>query len=132
MGADFRVVHAGGGDSRPLYEADVPMMVADWAANSPVSHEELEVYRHAEGDYISLVEFLGSRKTTEDKVNHPKHYTAYKGIEVIQLTEQMNFNRGNTIKYVARAGLKDPETEIEDLEKALWYLRREIHRVKNK
>jgi hypothetical protein len=108
------------------------MMVADWAANSPVSHEELEVYRHAEGDYISLVEFLGSRKTTEDKVNHPKHYTAYKGIEVIQLTEQMNFNRGNTIKYVARAGLKDPETEIEDLEKALWYLRREIHRVKNK
>lgn len=65
----------------------------------------------------------------EDSVNHPSHYTAYRGLEVIDLTEQMNFNRGNAIKYIARAGLKDPETEVEDLKKARWYVDREIARL---
>ena len=64
-----------------------------------------------------------------DPVNHPSHYTAYKGLEVIDLTEQMNFNRGNAVKYICRAGLKDPATEIQDLEKAVWYLNREIARL---
>lgn len=67
----------------------------------------------------------------EDNVNHPAHYNAYKGIEVIDLTEQMNFNRGNAVKYIARAGLKDPEKTVEDLEKARWYIDREIQRVKD-
>lgn len=66
-----------------------------------------------------------------DVINHPKHYTSYKGIEVIQLTEQMNFNRGNAVKYIARAGLKDQDKEVEDLEKAAWYIQREIARIKN-
>jgi len=52
-----------------------------------------------------------------DPVNHPSHYTAYVGLEIIDLTEQMNFNRGNAVKYIARAGLKDPETELQDLER---------------
>ena len=67
-----------------------------------------------------------------DEVNHPAHYTAYEGFEVIQLTEQMNFNRGNAVKYIARAGLKSYDTEIQDLKKAAWYLQREIERVSNK
>ena len=67
-----------------------------------------------------------------DEVNHPAHYTAYVGVEVIQLTEQMNFNRGNAVKYIARAGLKSYATEIQDLEKAAWYIQREIERVFNK
>lgn len=66
----------------------------------------------------------------EDRVNHPKHYNAYKGLEIIELVEQMNFNRGNAVKYITRAGLKDPSTEIEDLEKARWYIDREIQRLK--
>lgn len=66
----------------------------------------------------------------DDPVNHPAHYTAYKGLEIIDLTEQMNFNRGNAVKYIARAGLKNPETELEDLEKARWYISREIERLK--
>ncbi|AGY47173.1 thymidylate kinase [Clavibacter phage CN1A] len=65
-----------------------------------------------------------------DTVNHPRYYTAYKGIEVIQLTEQLPFNRGNAVKYVARAGLKSKETEVQDLEKAAWYIQREIARIK--
>ena len=66
---------------------------------------------------------------TEDIVNHPSHYTTYKGLEVIDLTEQMNFNRGNAVKYICRAGLKDPDKEIEDLQKALWYIKRELGRL---
>jgi hypothetical protein len=65
-----------------------------------------------------------------DPVNSPSHYTAYKGLEIIDLTEQMNFNRGNAVKYIARAGLKNPDHEIEDLEKAAWYINREIARLK--
>ena len=66
-----------------------------------------------------------------DAVDHPAHYTAYP-VEVIQLTEHLNFCRGNAVKYIARAGLKDPDREIEDLQKAAWYINREITRLKEK
>lgn len=65
-----------------------------------------------------------------EKVNHPAHYNQYVGLEIIDLVEQMNFNRGNAVKYITRAGLKDLGTEIEDLEKGRWYLDREIERLK--
>ncbi|MCW2763851.1 MAG: hypothetical protein JWR85_4052 [Marmoricola sp.] len=68
----------------------------------------------------------------EDVVNHPSHYTAYQGLEIIDLTEQMNFNRGNAVKYICRAGLKDPATEVQDLEKAAWYVSREIARIQRR
>lgn len=64
-----------------------------------------------------------------DLVNHPPHYTQYKGVEIIDLTEQMNFNRGNAVKYIARAGYKEDSNEIEDLRKAIWYIQREITRI---
>ena len=64
-----------------------------------------------------------------DPVNHPAHYTAFP-VEVIELTECLNFCRGNIVKYVARAGVKNPATELEDLEKARWYIEREISRLK--
>ena len=64
----------------------------------------------------------------EDVVNHPKHYTSNpSGIECIQVTENFNFNIGNVIKYCWRSGLKDDA--IQDLEKARWYLNREIERI---
>lgn len=63
------------------------------------------------------------------KVSHPAHYNSGK-IEVIEAIEDwgLNFSRGNVVKYTARAGKKDPECEIEDLQKAAWYLNREIER----
>jgi hypothetical protein len=64
-----------------------------------------------------------------DMIAHPPHYTQFKGLEVIDLTEQLNFNRGNAVKYICRAGLKDPKTEVEDLKKAAWYIEREIQRI---
>ena len=63
-----------------------------------------------------------------NKVNHPPHYRKDTGHEAIDVIEawQLNFNLGNTVKYISRNGLKDPDTYIEDLEKARWYLDREI------
>ena len=79
--------------------------------------------------HITLKNSTGLSLNTKDDVNHPSHYTAYKGVEVIQLTEQMNFNRGNAVKYICRAGLKNKDKEVEDLQKAIWYLNREIERI---
>lgn len=65
-----------------------------------------------------------------DAVNHPSHYAEgwSNGAEVIDITENLNFNLGNVVKYTARAGKKDPAKKIEDLKKAAWYLQREIAR----
>lgn len=64
-------------------------------------------------------------------VSHPSHYNQGK-IEVIEFIEDkgLGFHRGNAVKYIARAGLKDPSKEIEDLEKARWYIDREIELLK--
>lgn len=64
-------------------------------------------------------------------VAHPSHYNAGR-IEVIEAIEdwRLGFHRGNAIKYIARAGRKDPAKEVEDLEKARWYLQREIELVR--
>ena len=60
-----------------------------------------------------------------DNVNHPKHYTSHPaGIECIQVTEHMNFNLGNAVKYIWRADLKGQS--VQDLQKAKWYIEREI------
>jgi len=61
-----------------------------------------------------------------DSVNHPPHYTSHpSGIECIQVTEHMDFCIGNAVKYLWRAGKK--QDDIEDLEKAIWYIQRKIH-----
>jgi hypothetical protein len=65
-----------------------------------------------------------------DNVNHPKHFTSDpSGIECIQITRHRNFNIGNAIKYLWRAGLKDETKHIEDLRKAVWYIEDEIKRL---
>lgn len=67
-----------------------------------------------------------------DSVNHPSHYNMG-GIEVIDAIEAWGFgegfNRGNAIKYIARAGRKDPAKEVEDLKKARFYIDAEIKRL---
>ena len=65
-----------------------------------------------------------------DSVNHPAHYTGFSnGAEVIDLTENLSFNLGNVVKYVARAGRKTSDP-FEDLSKARFYLEREIERLR--
>lgn len=60
-----------------------------------------------------------------DPVNHPEHYTKNpSGIECIEITQWMNFNLGNVVKYIWRCDEK--EGRLQDLQKALWYLNKEI------
>jgi peptidoglycan hydrolase CwlO-like protein len=63
----------------------------------------------------------------DDAVNHPSHYTDG-NIEVINFIEdkKLDFHLGNAVKYISRAGKKDPTKELEDLQKAQWYLQRKI------
>jgi hypothetical protein len=70
---------------------------------------------------------------TVDQVNHPLHYTTHpSGIEAIQITRHMGFNLGNAIKYIWRAGLKDKNKTIQDLEKAIFYIKDEINKLEGK
>lgn len=70
-----------------------------------------------------------------ESVHHPSHYNVGR-IEVIDMIEDQGmaegFCLGNAIKYIMRAGKKDPKKLIEDLEKAAWYLNRYISFLKNK
>lgn len=71
----------------------------------------------------------GNYRMNHDNVNNPKHYTSHpSGIDCIQITEHMGFCLGNAMKYIWRADLKGDA--IEDLEKAVWYVKREIERRK--
>ena len=67
----------------------------------------------------------------DDVVNSPQHYRFSNGAQVIDITENLNFNRGNVVKYVCRAGRKNKDSELEDLRKAEFYLKREIARLTN-
>ena len=64
-----------------------------------------------------------------DIINSPSHYTDG-GIETIDFIEAkgLNYHLGNVVKYVSRAGKKDPAKKLEDLKKARWYLEREIEK----
>lgn len=66
-----------------------------------------------------------------DPVNRPAHYTDGK-IEVIEFIEdkKLGFCLGNAVKYISRAGKKDPDKEIEDLSKAIWYINRRIKELR--
>ena len=65
-------------------------------------------------------------------VNHPQHYTSDKsGVECIEITRHRNFNVGNAIKYLWRAGIKDDAKQIEDLKKAIFYINDEINRLES-
>ena len=72
---------------------------------------------------------------SKERVFSPSHYTWLKelcGIEVIDITRHMDFDLGNSIKYILRAGYKseeglsDKEKAIEDLKKAIWYINDKI------
>ena len=88
--------------------------------------------------FIHCFDIFKNNMTKQDRVNHPSHYTWLKdlcGIEVIDITRHMNFNLGNVIKYILRAGhkseegLSDKQKHIEDLKKALFYIKDEIKRL---
>jgi hypothetical protein len=72
--------------------------------------------------------------TCSDSVHHPAHYgggdNVYEAIKVIEAWG-LDFCLGNTVKYISRAGKKDKAREIQDLEKAAWYLNHHIQTLKD-
>lgn len=102
--------------------------VVVYPVGQPYSIYDKYKYKYElEDNIIKIVE-------NSDSVSHPPHYANgwSNGAEVIDLTEHLSFCAGNVVKYVCRAGLKDPDKHIEDLEKARWYLNREIARVEER
>jgi len=70
--------------------------------------------------------------TESEHVYHPPHYggkdNPYEAIKVIEAWD-LDFNLGNVVKYVSRAGKKESDAELQDLEKAMWYLQRSIDKL---
>ena len=82
----------------------------------------------APNEYAHVKCFLGSK----EQVNHPSHYggkdNPYEAIKVIRAWDA-NFAIGNALKYLSRAGKKDPAKIIEDLKKSAWYIQNEIEEL---
>ena len=80
---------------------------------------------------ISRGDILLNEKDKKEMVNHPSHYNMgkYEAIDIIE-DWNLNFNLGNAVKYISRAGHKDDI--VQDLKKSLWYIEREIQRIENK
>lgn len=100
---------------------------------------ECDLYKYHEGCNSCYQEFLfwlyseadpENEENKNDPVNHPSHYTDGK-IEVIDYIEDkgLDFFLGNAVKYISRAGKKDQSKEVEDLQKAAWYIQRKIEQI---
>lgn len=107
-----------------LTETEAELTPAEMLEASQKNNEEL--FQITRGKSKSRI-----NKPKADMVNHPPHYTSHpSGVECIQITEHMGFNLGNALKYIWRADLKG--SAIEDLEKAVFYINRELEKRKAK
>lgn len=75
--------------------------------------------------------WINGKAKAIDIINPPHYKRHPSGVECIQITEHMNFCLGNAVKYIWRAGLKDGNSSGQDLEKAIWYINREIERLRD-
>ena len=106
-----------------------------YAGNDRITFKKKNSSEYFYCDMEDFLKYWQPYEASDDKVNHPSHYTWLKdlcGIEVIDITRHMDFNLGNSIKYILRSGHKkeegytDKRKTIEDLKKAIWYLNDEI------
>ena len=72
-----------------------------------------------------------SEEAKKELVNHPDYYNWIKSVECIDVVEHFNFNLGNAIKYIWRCGRKNPDKIKEDLNKAIWYIQRELAKIED-
>lgn len=101
-----------------------------------IDGKEVDIEEYIE-NYTEEFFDVPAEEPVADNVNHPSHYTSHpSGIECIEVTRHYCFSIGNAIKYLWRAGLKkemgldDKQKEIEDLEKAIWYIKDRIAQLK--
>ena len=114
------------------YPVGQPYAICDKSDYEYELKEDTIIIKERVGRFESTA-FGKKRTMSSNNVSHPSHYADgwSNGAEVIDLTEHLSFCAGNVVKYVCRAGRKDPDKYVEDLEKARWYLDREIARVRN-
>jgi hypothetical protein len=76
---------------------------------------------------------VNKEKTEVETVDHPNHYLGTRKFEPIDVINdwELNFQTGNAVKYISRAGRKDDSKTIEDLKKAVWYLEWEIKNLES-
>lgn len=99
----------------------------------PTVEELVELTQQLAPDgYKDIIESFVEKTSLNNMVNHPNHYggeeNPYEAIKVIEAWD-LDFLLGNSIKYISRAGKKNPEKEKEDLLKAIWYLNRRIENI---
>lgn len=112
-------------DSWPTYPPKEKQVKDGW------TDKEIEKAAFKTKEWTDIPQVV-TKRNTDDSVTHPKHYTSHpSGIECIQVTEHMNFCRGNAVKYIWRAGQKGNsiDKEIEDIAKAEEYCRIEKERM---
>lgn len=96
------------------------------------SYKVFDSNRVSIGTVDTVKEAMGLLDRGQELVNHPSHYNADpSGIECIEIVRHRNFNIGNAIKYLWRAGLKDGNKDVQDLKKAIWYIEDEIKRLED-
>jgi len=98
--------------------------------SAPLHEEVIREMAFTPGEKLTEPIGLYDVQARYETVNHPAHYNQGK-VEVIDVVEDLLFNRGNAIKYLLRAGHKPGSSELEDLRKALFYVQREIGRLEN-
>ena len=111
--------------------SECPLTDAHWS--HPIrAYGCLDIDNSPEDEIDEALAIINGVKNVEadDVVNHPSHYTDDK-IEVIDFIEdkKLGFCLGNAVKYISRAGKKDPTKEVEDLNKARWYIERRIKEI---
>ena len=79
-----------------------------------------------------MCQCVKSKKKEKSNVDHPDHYMKGSGFEVIDVIKawKLDFELGNAVKYIGRAGKKNSERVVEDLEKAAWYINHKINTLK--
>ena len=107
--------------------SDMEMAAIDYCLRWALGLEEKKRPLHA----VSVAKSDAVSVAKSDAVNHPSHYNAGKIEAIDYITDQgLDFATGSAVKYITRAGRKDPAKEAEDLEKAVWYLQDKIRRIK--
>lgn len=144
-GADVTYYSVTGCACTSIIDAKIYASIEDTKKDLQYVHEKIVVFENYEvcvKDIITdkIVYKYGDDGITKngDAVNHPKHYQDPSGIECIDIVRHRNFDIGNAIKYLWRAGLKQDadktpiEKQIEDLRKAIWYIEDEIKTLEAK
>lgn len=123
------------GHANSCREPKCPYKEVTEELNDMAKNVNLKVLKHRDNPlriFDADYKWSPPEMTKKEAVDHPSHYggkdNPYEAIKVIEAWN-LGFNLGNTVKYISRAGKKD--ALVQDLEKAKWYLEREIANLKH-